>query len=330
MDQTDASPHGRGASRAPDISFIMAAFNAAPYVESAIRSALQQRDVDVEVIVVDDASSDHTARIVAALAAEEPRVILLRRQRRGGASVARNTAIDMARGSWMAILDADDLVAPLRSRCLLDLAAATSADMVADNFERFGSNDRTPGATMIDRRSGTYLFFVDAASFFRGNAMFDRRGNLGYIKPMFRASFVRTKGIRHIEDMYIGEDYHFCLSCLLEGARFVVTSETFYKYRVRSGSLSWRLEAPHVQRLLRAHEELEIQKRFGNDSELEDAAATYANALRRAAVLTASIDDARSGRWWRAVRLAAVHPEAWALLLRFGAEAIRKRLTRPR
>lgn len=310
----------------PDVSFIVAAFNAAPYVRAAVESALQQKDVEIEVILVDDCSSDRTADIVADLAAHEPRVTLLRRERQGGASVARNAAIEVARGAWVAILDADDLVAPERSRRLLDLAAATSADIVADNFERFVGDDETPVSTMLDGRPGSYSFFVDAAAFFRGNTMFDSGARLGYIKPMFRTDFLESRKIRYADDILIGEDYHICMLCLLEDARFVVTSDRYYKYRMRPGSLSWRLQVPHIQRLLQAHKALQIEKRFVDDAELKDAARTYADALRRAELALGAVEDAKAGRWQRALLSAAVHPGVWPILLRFASEAVTKRL----
>ena len=74
----------------PDVTFIVAAYNIAPYIEEAVRSALRQDGVRVEVIVVDDASRDGTPDVVAAIAGEDPRVRLIRREATGGPSVARN------------------------------------------------------------------------------------------------------------------------------------------------------------------------------------------------------------------------------------------------
>jgi succinoglycan biosynthesis protein ExoO len=316
--------------RLPEVSFIVAALNTAPYVEAAITSALQQADVSVEVIVADDGSTDQTASIVADLAAREPRLTLLRQDRTQGASAARNAAIAVARGAWIAILDADDLVTPDRSRRLLDLAAATSADIVADNFERFVGDDPTPVSTMLDERPGPYAFLVDAASFLRGNTMFDRKARLGYIKPMIRSAFLEAKALRYDDGILIGEDYHLLMECLLQGARFVVASDRCYKYRMRPGSLSWRLQVPHVRRLLEAHEALQIETRFGDDAELRSAAQGYAGALRKAELALTAIDDAKGGRWQRALMSAAARPEAWPILLRFASEAAGKRLTRAR
>lgn len=75
-----------------------------------LASVVRQRDVDVEVIVVDDASVDRTSGTVASVA--DPRVRLVRQERQGGVSAARNRGIAEARGRWIAFLDDDDLWAP--------------------------------------------------------------------------------------------------------------------------------------------------------------------------------------------------------------------------
>jgi succinoglycan biosynthesis protein ExoO len=319
---------GERASRddAPDVSFMVAAFNAAPFVGAAIGSALAQRDVSVEVIVVDDASSDETPSIVASIAARDARVTLVRRETNGGPSVCRNEAMRRARGAWIAILDADDLIAPERSRRLIDLAEATSADVVGDNFARFSADPDKPLSTMIAATPFPYYFFVDTAAFLRGNAMFDASARLGYIKLMFSTAFLRSHGIEHMEDVIIGEDYHLGLSCLLEGARFVVSSESLYKYRVRDGSLSWRLRASDIEQLLRSHDELRIESRISNNDEVRKAAGTYRRSLVTASEVAAAIDDAKHGRWQSAIGRAAAHPRTWKLLARFAGQAASKRL----
>jgi succinoglycan biosynthesis protein ExoO len=239
--------------------------------------------------------------------------------------MARNAAMELARGSWLAILDADDLIDPERSRRLLDLAQATAADVVADNFRRFAS-DGAVGTTMIEQGAEPYTFFVDVASFIRGNAMYDRSARLGYIKPMFRTAFVREHAIRHRESTFVGEDYHFCLSCLVAGARFVVTSESFYRYRVREGSISWRLRQSDLDELLRAQSDSQRQEGFPRTEEVAEAVRTYGRALERSRALTRAIDDAKAGRWPKVLAAATRRPDIVPLLARFGGEAIGKRL----
>ena len=90
-------------------SIVIPLYNKAPYIEATIRSVLAQGGSDYEVIVVDDGSTDGGAERVIALADKRVRVI---RQENSGVSEARNLGIGEARGQWVVLLDADDLMHP--------------------------------------------------------------------------------------------------------------------------------------------------------------------------------------------------------------------------
>jgi hypothetical protein len=96
---------------APLVSVVVAAYNAASYIEQTCRSVLHQTYAPLELIVVDDGSTDDTAAIVGRLAAIDSRIHLIRQPNRGVAA-ARNRAIEVATGEFLAPLDADDLWAP--------------------------------------------------------------------------------------------------------------------------------------------------------------------------------------------------------------------------
>jgi len=316
-------------SKTPDVSVIVAAQNVAPYIAAALRSALDQRDVNVEVIVVDDASRDNTAEIIAAMAESDPRIMLIRRARAGGPSIARQAAIAVASAPWLAILDGDDLMVPDRCRALLDLAEATSADVVADNFQRFRAEGDDSGATMIPRAGAPYTFLVDAASFISGNIIYGRP-NLDFraVKPLFRTAFMAAHAIRYRNDLPIGEDYHICLACLQAGGRFVVTSESFYKYRVRDGSQSFRLRAEHIDQLLKAHEDCGIEQSSLRSKQLISISHVYVRALERARSFTQFVDQLKSHQVGKAMSSMLLTPDAWPLVIRFGFEAMAKRVRR--
>jgi glycosyltransferase involved in cell wall biosynthesis len=92
---------------------------------AALPAALGQEDVELEVIVVDDGSTDETAHNLAGL--DDPRLRVVRHDRARGVAQARNSGIAAARGEWIALLDDDDLWAPRKLRTQLDAAAAEGA-----------------------------------------------------------------------------------------------------------------------------------------------------------------------------------------------------------
>ncbi|MCJ2094659.1 glycosyltransferase [Methylobacterium sp. J-072] len=300
-----------------DISFLMAAHNAAPWIETAIRSALDQAGVAVEILVVDDGSVDGTASVVARLAAEDPRIrrIPLDGAQTGaprGPSAARNAALKAARGRWLAILDADDLIVPDRSRTLLDLAAATNADLIADNPIPFSGGFDPHGAGMLERGREPYLFTVDLAQYLTCNRMLTPGVKLGYLKPMLRADFVRRHGLRYDAEVRIGEDFLFCAAALAAGARFVVSSYAGYGYRRGPASLSHRLHLADIQRLDAAFAAWAEQRE--RSPEIGQAAHAYRDSLATAQVIARVIDAAQGGHWLRGAALALARPRAWRLL----------------
>jgi glycosyltransferase involved in cell wall biosynthesis len=118
----------------PDATIVIPCYNAAAYVEAALRSALDQTCRDIEVIAVDDRSTDATPQILEDWAARDKRLIVLRQAVNGGPSAACNAAYAIARGRWVTVLDSDDLYLPPRIERLVAEAEARGADMIADNL----------------------------------------------------------------------------------------------------------------------------------------------------------------------------------------------------
>jgi len=118
------------ASRPPDpprVSVIIPAFQAASYIKDTLTSVQNQTLSDIEIIVVDDGSTDETGAIVAQLASTDPRVRLIS-QVNAGVAAARNTGIEAASAQFVAPLDADDLWKPEK----LELQLAAIQDPTAE------------------------------------------------------------------------------------------------------------------------------------------------------------------------------------------------------
>jgi glycosyltransferase involved in cell wall biosynthesis len=108
-------------AEAPEVSVVVPTRDRWPLLAShALRAALAQEDVGLELIVVDDGSVDGTADRVASLA--DPRVRLIRHKTPQGVAAARNAGLAVAAGGWTAFLDDDDLWSPRKLRTQLDAA----------------------------------------------------------------------------------------------------------------------------------------------------------------------------------------------------------------
>ncbi|MGK7911230.1 MAG: glycosyltransferase family 2 protein [Synechococcus sp.] len=118
----------------PRVSVIIPTYNVEEYIGRAIESALNQSIADIEVIVVDDASTDGTLSIVKGFAERDPRVIAIACSENAGAAAARNLGFDAANGEWICPLDADDWFSPNRLSTLLESVPDSAVDMIADDF----------------------------------------------------------------------------------------------------------------------------------------------------------------------------------------------------
>ena len=91
------------------VSIITPAYNAAAYIAETIESVLAQTYTNWEMLIVNDCSKDNTAEIVQSYAAKDKRIKLINLKQNSGAAAARNTAIQNAKGRYIAFLDSDDL-----------------------------------------------------------------------------------------------------------------------------------------------------------------------------------------------------------------------------
>jgi hypothetical protein len=210
----------------PLVSVVMPAYNTSPWVASAIRSALSQSVRDIEVLVVDDGSTDDTLAAATQAAAGDPRVRVMT-QTNAGPSAARNRAMRLAQGAFFALLDSDDEWAPAFLEAQLAVFARTPsiAIVTANAFNRGGTLDGTPYRPI---RSGERtLSFVDIL----------REEDAVCIMSVFRRSVYDAVGPFN-ESLRGNEDYEFWLRAARAGFEIAQTFEPHAYYRRRPDSAS--------------------------------------------------------------------------------------------
>ena len=228
------------------VAVVIACHDAERWIGRAVGSALGQAEV-AEVIVVDDASADHS--VAAAWAADDGsgRLTVLRQPSNRGPSAARNRGMDAARSPWLAILDADDFFLPGRLEGML--RHARDADFVADDPWRVNENAIDgPREAVLGLHVPLPITF---AEFVDGNVSRPHRPwrEWGFVQPLMRRRFLEDHALRHDEQMRLGEDYDLYARALALGARFILIPAQGYVCVCREGSLSGRHTVDDLRRL---------------------------------------------------------------------------------
>jgi glycosyltransferase involved in cell wall biosynthesis len=297
----------------PTVSVIMANYNGAAHLADAIRSAQSQSLRDLEIIVSDDASADDSIAIVTGLMAEDPRIRLVRGCHSGGPAAARNRALALAQGEWIAVMDSDDLMHPDRLRALVEMARRDKADMVADNLVEFDTSGSKPPHPLLSGRWAQEPFWVEICRYIQLNHLYGRGPALGYLKPLFRKTILTGPTAYYDETLRIAEDYHLVLRLLYAGRRMRVYPLPLYFYRKHSTSISHRLN----ERALEALKATDV--RFLGTISRENQPVAKAVKRRLRSVETALafeklLNALKSRNWPAAIGIALTKPRATALL----------------
>ncbi len=127
---------------APRVSVVIPCFNYGRYLEKAVESLLAQTFQDVEVIVVDDGSTDDSLEVARRLEAAHPQVSVLAQPNAGQPAIARNNGIALARGEYVLCLDADDHLHPrFLEECVAALDDDPSISIAYGDQQNFGADD---------------------------------------------------------------------------------------------------------------------------------------------------------------------------------------------
>lgn len=255
------------------VSVVIPTYNRAESFVRAVDSVLAQTHQALDVIVVDDGSTDNTAERFAKRYGADPRVRYLRQTNRGVAA-ARNLGLAAVRGAYVALLDSDDVWKPWKLELqICCLRAIPEAGMVWTDMEAIGPDgDLTSPKYLHTMYSATYRWFPDGALFRHARPLGEiapRFAHLGsdvkvywgdIFSQMVMGNMVHTstvllrrervERVRQFNEMlkYSGEDYDFHLRTCREGpVAFVDVSSIEYQIG-RTDQLTHRKYAIHMAR----------------------------------------------------------------------------------
>ncbi|MCG0596701.1 glycosyl transferase group 2 [Lactiplantibacillus plantarum] len=213
----------------PLISIIVPTYNVEKYIRTCIESILAQTYRNVEVIIVNDGSTDQSLAVISDLICSHHNVKVIN-QKNQGVSVARNTGIDVATGKYITFVDPDDKIMPGFVSSLYQIADKTGADIVRGSFRDFNGNipkDWVPdfnvptncGTIVLDQLLSSNISFVVWSS-------------------IYRLDFINSNHIRFTPGIVVYEDIDFTTRAYMLAKLVATSPEPNYAYRRnRQGSV---------------------------------------------------------------------------------------------
>ena len=232
----------------PLISVIIPIYKVEKYLKSCVDSVLSQSYKNIEVILVDDGSSDSCPQICDYYKSLDKRIVVIHKNN-GGLSDARNVGLSKANGDYVLFLDSDDLWTEeyAVSRLVAVLATNPEADLVF--FQKYSFQD---GTTPITPSVYSHLDCnLNGSSKIVMLQSLQKRANYltsAYTK-LIRKSLLTDYSIQ-FERGLLSEDYDWSIELYSRASNVLFSDEIFYAYRVRSGSITKTVGIKHLKDLL--------------------------------------------------------------------------------
>lgn len=218
----------------PKVSVVVPVYNVATFLPACLDSICAQTLKDIEIIVVNDGSTDNSLEIAREYEAKDERVKVLTKENRGYGHTM-NLGFSHAKGEYIGIVESDDCARPEMFETLYDLAVKNDADMVRSNYWNMSENGtRFDLVDVLNLSDAPYESAFDTV-----NHPDILRGSPAIWTSVFKAAFLKKNGIEFLETAGASfQDTGFALKTLTTAERMVITRKAFLNYRVDNAGSS--------------------------------------------------------------------------------------------
>ncbi len=235
------------------ISIIIPVYNAEYWLEECLNSVINQTYANLEIILVDDGSSDNSGRICDEYATKDKRIKVIHTENRGVSS-ARNTGLDLAQGDYVSFIDSDDFVDKDYIFAMHQKSIETNAGLVFCHYSKFVEgktipiDEKIPELINVNIKDDNFLYFIHR--FFNFNqSIFG-----GTWRVLFKENILHT--IKFVPDIKVSEDLLFLLHVILKAKRIASVKEHLYFYRQTNHSVTSKYKKNFLSSQLSLYREL--------------------------------------------------------------------------
>lgn len=214
------------------VSVVMPIYNAYDYLRPALDSVLEQTLADIEVICVDDGSTDHSLEILKEYQGRDERIRIVT-ETNAGPALARNNGMRRARGEYIAFLDADDFFEPTFLEKLYALAKRDDLDIALSRYDVYNTKKAKFEPAAPAGNSDIFTPRAVTSKNEHPDAIFSSTVCSAWNK-LFRRSFLEEKGLVFLTDVKIFEDVYFVVTSLSLAERVGKVFEVLMHHRIHS------------------------------------------------------------------------------------------------
>lgn len=209
----------------PKVSIIIPIYQAENTLKRCVDSVLDQAYQNIEIILVDDGSTDKSGILCDQYVSCDDRIVVIHKEN-GGVSSARNAGISAVTGKFLMFVDSDDEIAPDYVQTYIDEQELNECDIVIGGFIRVSENGEKSKEIPLTQGKTDLSVWQEIC---RDTSMF------GYIvSKLFRTDIIKANHLKFRTDMYSQEDLDFCLSYYNYCTSFnLISSSQYYYYYVQ-------------------------------------------------------------------------------------------------
>ncbi len=220
------------------VSIIIPVYNMEKYLSDCLESVVNQTYKNLEIICVDDASTDHSVSVLEKYANRDARIQIIKNEKNGGLSFSRNKGFERARGKYTYYLDSDDCLKENAIEKLYGYAEEYDTDAIYFNSSVFGEVEIVGKGPCLE-----YGLRDISKKVYDGPALFKiLYENHVYVNSVWRrfwkTEFLVDNDLKFESSMRTSEDEPFSVRAILCGKRMMMVDEVYHVYRRREGSIS--------------------------------------------------------------------------------------------
>lgn len=210
------------------VSVIIPVFNVEDYLAECLDSIINQTFRDMEIICIDDASTDHSFDILEEYAVKDTRIVILQNEQNMGQSFSRNRGLEKASGDYIAFVDSDDYIE--RNMLAFTMDRIECVDMVCFDYRKQDELWHGNDEHLFDVKDGVYKAWEFFMTTVNGNSII-----FSPWSKLYKRDFLIKNNLKFVDGIWY-EDVVFHFLCMMKADTVYCIADKLYTYRVRGNS----------------------------------------------------------------------------------------------